>query len=286
MDDTPRRDRLQQLERDLQRTRRGRGRKLLLVAWLALQLIPLAMDNPPVTSEPDWSAAPPGTRALVQAACYDCHSHATDWPWYAKIAPMRVYIWNEVREGRAALNFSAWDAQPVEMDAIIAQVENDLMPPWLYTVRHRDARLSPAEKDALIAGLRAVSRLFGKRLMLVFTGCFTPPSAPLPAARGEGENGRDQVPSLFSGRGFRDCPILLGLGAHGQYRKTPSPLRPAGGIPSPIEWARGKNTRYDSPSPTVWERGPGGEGQLPADHPGHKPAFIPGSACLLADKPV
>ena len=42
--------------------------------------------NPPVTKEPAWNS--PDTRALVQRACFDCHSNQTTWPWYSHVAPV------------------------------------------------------------------------------------------------------------------------------------------------------------------------------------------------------
>lgn len=152
-------DRLAALERDLRRDWRkpllALG-GLLLIAWAVLQLIPLDMDNPPVVGEPDWSVVSPDVRALAVDACFDCHSHETDWPWYSKVAPMRVYIWNEVREGRRDLNFSDWAAAPGKIEDIERQIEKDLMPPWAYTLGHPEARLSASDKQALIDGLRQV----------------------------------------------------------------------------------------------------------------------------------
>ena len=45
---------------------------------LAIQLLPARRDNPPVTADLE---APPEVRAVLRAACYDCHSHETRWPW-------------------------------------------------------------------------------------------------------------------------------------------------------------------------------------------------------------
>ncbi|NDJ74920.1 MAG: heme-binding domain-containing protein [Chloroflexi bacterium] len=158
-----RQERLRQLEQDLRHNRRREWRRPLLAAgvvifvlWLVVQLIPLEMDNPRVVNEPDWSAAPPEVRELAVDACFDCHSHETDWPWYAQVAPMRLYIWNEVREGRAAMNFSDWEDAPASLDEIENQIDKGLMPPWTYTLGSREARLSDAEKERLIEGLRAV----------------------------------------------------------------------------------------------------------------------------------
>ena len=56
--------------------------------FVLIQFVPYGRDhdNPPVTAEPDWGS--PATLRLVRAACYDCHSNETEWPWYSNIARM------------------------------------------------------------------------------------------------------------------------------------------------------------------------------------------------------
>ena len=85
----------------------------LLVA-AAIQLFPALPDNPPVVREPVWDS--PETRALAVQACYDCHSNETQWPWYARIAPISWVLAYDVIEGREALNFSEWDRHAVAVD--------------------------------------------------------------------------------------------------------------------------------------------------------------------------
>src|SRR5690606_6317145 len=86
-----------------------RGALGLAALALAIQLIPGGRnhDTPPVTEEPAWDS--PRTRELAVIACFDCHSHETRWPWYSNIAPVSFFVQDHVDEGRAMLNFSAWD---------------------------------------------------------------------------------------------------------------------------------------------------------------------------------
>jgi cytochrome c551/c552 len=125
----------------------------LIVLLVALQLAPLNRTNPTVTREVKWNA--PETRALAQRACFDCHSNETVWPWYAYIAPISMRVVSHTNEGRERLNFSAWD-QPnegiEEMEKAITQGE---MPLWDYLIMHPEAKLSDAEKQVLIDGLKA-----------------------------------------------------------------------------------------------------------------------------------
>ncbi len=121
----------------------------------AIQLVPYGRDhsNPPVTSEPQWDST--ATRDLAKRACFDCHSNETVWPWYSHVAPVSWLLQRDVDEGRSKLNFSEWDKPQKEADEAAKEVREGEMPPWFYLPTHPEARLTDAEKQALIAGLEA-----------------------------------------------------------------------------------------------------------------------------------
>jgi len=124
--------------------------------FVAIQALPYGRNhsNPPVTQEPSWDSA--RTRQLAADACFDCHSDLTKWRWYSNVAPMSWLVQRDVDGGRAALNFSEWDkAQDAGIDDISEAIRSGSMPPWFYLPLHPNAKLSQAEKDALIAGLNA-----------------------------------------------------------------------------------------------------------------------------------
>jgi hypothetical protein len=138
---------------------------IVLLVLAAIQLVPVKRDNPPVLREPDWNS--PETRALAVQACFDCHSSETEWPWYSHVAPVSWVLRYDVTEGREALDFSDWDRQlamepdpnePFAPDPIDQRIEDEIrsgnMPPATYRLANPDARLTDAEKDALIDGLR------------------------------------------------------------------------------------------------------------------------------------
>lgn len=125
---------------------------IVLAGFAAIQFIPVDRSNPPVTAEPQWDSAQ--TRALAERACFDCHSNQTNWPWYSKIAPASWLVTHDVEEGRAALNFSAWDPGQ-EGEEAGKEVLKEAMPPWQYLLLHPEASLNDAEKQALAAGLNA-----------------------------------------------------------------------------------------------------------------------------------
>lgn len=101
---------------------------------------------------------PPGVKAIFRRACYDCHSNATIWPWYSRIAPLSWWIYQHVSEGRNKLDFSQWstlrDAQghvmqsESRLDDICDDVRDGSMPLKSYLPLHPSARLS---KDDITA---------------------------------------------------------------------------------------------------------------------------------------
>jgi hypothetical protein len=131
---------------------------LSIVGLLVLiQLVPYGRDhtNPPASAEPAWDSA--RTRALADAACFDCHSNETRWPWYTNVAPFSWLTQNDVDNGREALNFSEWD-RPQEAEELAEVISDGEMPPWYYRLLHSAADLSDREKRQLIDGLRATLR--------------------------------------------------------------------------------------------------------------------------------
>ena len=130
----------------------------LVAAFGLLQLANPDRTNPPVLADHDLFAAnppPPPVAALLRTSCFDCHSNETKWPWYSHIAPMSFLVANDVRNGRERLNFSDW---PVTDQAragrkfgnISDEVDSGNMPLKKYTMIHRDAVLSDAQRKAIV----------------------------------------------------------------------------------------------------------------------------------------
>lgn len=129
----------------------------LAAVFLLIQLIPYGHQhtNPPVIQEPKWDS--PQTRELAQRACFDCHSNETVWPWYSNLAPVSWLVQRDVDEGRQHLNFSDW-SRVREPDEIPEVIRESRMPPSQFLIMHPEARLTQAEKDALISGMQATVR--------------------------------------------------------------------------------------------------------------------------------
>ena len=135
----------------------------LAVAFLLLQLTNPARVNPPVKSDLIASTPPPGpVAATLIAACYDCHSDQTRWPWYSHIAPMSWLIANDVNEGRENLNLSEWPADDAKraarrLENMSDNIDAGNMPPQKYTAIHADARLTESQRKVMTDWLDAAA---------------------------------------------------------------------------------------------------------------------------------
>lgn len=120
---------------------------------VAIQLVPYGWNhtNPVVVAEPKWDT--PRTRELFFRACADCHSNETKWPLYSRVAPVSWLVYNDVQEGREHLNISEWNRPQKDADEASEKVQEGEMPLPIYLPLHPEARLSPAEKAELVAGL-------------------------------------------------------------------------------------------------------------------------------------
>lgn len=124
----------------------------IVLALVAIQWVPVDRTNPPESGQlPELAEV----RAVVQRACYDCHSNETKWPWYSRIAPMSWWIAHDVKEGRKQLNFSLWDQynerrKTRKFKEIAKEVKKSTMPQWYYVLMHPEAELSATERELII----------------------------------------------------------------------------------------------------------------------------------------
>lgn len=123
------------------------------VIFIGLQLLPFGkeLSNPPVVREPDWDSA--ATKELAQAACFDCHSNETNWPWYSKVAPVSWLLEYDVTTGRSFFNFSEWEDGRILPEEFAFVINNNSMPPVKYRIIHPESRLTADQKQVLIQGL-------------------------------------------------------------------------------------------------------------------------------------
>lgn len=99
---------------------------------------------------------PQEAKAILRAKCADCHSNATRWPVYARVAPASWLVERDVTEGREHVNLSQWQSLPAErqqvlLQEIVHQARLGAMPPIQYRLIHWNASLTQADRAALIA---------------------------------------------------------------------------------------------------------------------------------------
>jgi hypothetical protein len=132
------------------------GFAALVVAFVAIQFVPVDTENPPVEADID---TPSEVKAILRRSCYDCHSNETRWPWYSRVAPFSWLVSYDVAEGREELNFSTWSKlstreQVERMEESWETVSEGEMPLWYYLPAHPEARISASDRDALRAWVR------------------------------------------------------------------------------------------------------------------------------------
>lgn len=127
-----------------------------LVAVAGLQFVPVKRENPAVRFEVD---APADVGAILERACYDCHSNRTRWPWYSRVAPVSWLVARDVQRGRREVNFSEWPSFDFEeqehlLSDIAKAVDRRKMPLPIYLLMHPEARLGVADRRRLVAWAR------------------------------------------------------------------------------------------------------------------------------------
>ncbi len=130
---------------------------VIIVLLILAQFKRIDKTNPPAVKEQDFFTlheAKDETRALIKAACYDCHSHHTEYPWYSNISPVSWWLKNHIDHGREHLNFSTWSALPPEDEPhLFKKIEEVLtkkeMPMLPYMMAHNEAWIDEEQRASL-----------------------------------------------------------------------------------------------------------------------------------------
>nr|WKN39718.1 heme-binding domain-containing protein [Tunicatimonas sp. TK19036] len=93
---------------------------------------------------------PENVLSVFQRSCYDCHSNHTEYPWYANINPVGLWLNGHIEEGKDELNFSEFATYDVKrmdhkLEEIVEEIEEGNMPLPPYAFIHGSARLSEEE---------------------------------------------------------------------------------------------------------------------------------------------
>lgn len=137
----------------------------LLLVLLTVQFIPVDRTTEKAEPAMDFLTQQVSAPAaeMLKAACYDCHSNETEYPFYTSIAPVSWYIQKHINHGREHLNFSIWTSYSAEdrehiLEEMIEEIEDNKMPLKSYRLLHGEARLSDGEKEELTNWLASYYR--------------------------------------------------------------------------------------------------------------------------------
>jgi|GEM_PF-3448386 len=93
---------------------------------------------------------------LFKAACFDCHTTQTVWPWYHAIPGVRQFIEGHVEEGRKALDmtkgfpFDSGSHLLKDLRRVAGNVQRGEMPLRSYQWMHPDSRLTDAQRGVIV----------------------------------------------------------------------------------------------------------------------------------------
>ncbi len=98
---------------------------------------------------------PKNVEAILRTSCYDCHSNNTNYPMYCYVQPIGFFMEKHIKEGKENLNFNEWGnyssrKQRNKLDRIVKQIKSDEMPLASYTLIHKNAILTPTQKEEVI----------------------------------------------------------------------------------------------------------------------------------------
>ncbi|MGH2564083.1 MAG: heme-binding domain-containing protein [Ginsengibacter sp.] len=131
---------------------------ILLVALIIIQFIRPQKNISKGIAVNDISTKyniPTDVHDILKASCSDCHSDNSLYPWYWNFQPVAWFMNNHITEGKRHLNFSNFTSYKIGkqyklFDNIIKEIKSGDMPLTSYTLIHKDAILSKAQKTAII----------------------------------------------------------------------------------------------------------------------------------------
>ena len=131
---------------------------IIIILLVAIQFIRPSRNLSSALSANDISrhyTVPDTVAHILDRACNDCHSNNTRYPWYTNIQPVGWWMQHHVNEGKEELNFSEFASytakrQAHKLEEVAKQVKDDEMPLNSFLWIHTDAKLTDADKQALM----------------------------------------------------------------------------------------------------------------------------------------
>ncbi|NGY37733.1 heme-binding domain-containing protein [Flavobacterium sp. XN-5] len=137
-------------------------KKILIIGFVIFLLMQLYQPARNESYEQELTAnftkmydVPKNVETILRTSCYDCHSNNTNYPLYSYIQPARFFMESHIKEGKKDLNFNEFGKyskrkQENKLEAIIKQIKSDEMPLASYTLLHKNAIVTPAQKEEVI----------------------------------------------------------------------------------------------------------------------------------------
>ncbi len=99
--------------------------------------------------------APKDVQQILKQACFDCHSSATNYPWYNSITPINYWLNSHIKEGQKHFNVSKWASYSIKkkdhkLEELIEELEEGEMPLASYTWTHKEAQLTENQVQSLV----------------------------------------------------------------------------------------------------------------------------------------
>jgi hypothetical protein len=129
---------------------------VLLIIFIVMQAF-RPTKNLSANTENDISVSyvvPTEVKTILAKACNDCHSNKTEYPWYANIQPAAFWLNDHVVDGKRHMNFNEFNKYRIakqykKLEECIDEVKDGEMPLESYTLIHKNAILTEAEKTTL-----------------------------------------------------------------------------------------------------------------------------------------
>lgn len=129
----------------------------LLLLLVVIQFVRIDKSVPKSDPSTDFIVSQKPTdeiQGILKAACYDCHSFETVYPWYSQIAPVSWWLKDHINEGRKELNFNLWTTfnarrQDKKLKECVELINEGEMPLESYTWIHKSAKLNQEQRGVL-----------------------------------------------------------------------------------------------------------------------------------------
>lgn len=106
---------------------------------------------------------PDEVESILKTSCYDCHSNNTNYPWYSQIQPIGLLLERDIEQGKKNLNFSEFGSyskrkQQNKLASIAKQIKKGEMPLPIYTIIHKEAELTSAQKERINTWIATINK--------------------------------------------------------------------------------------------------------------------------------